>query len=115
MREFATYAAVADLAFSLLLTQPRVQVLCMMLPVVSKQLLAGRLRGATMVSLGFLIVPLVLPAGSVGDVGLGELLLLILKEAFIGLVLGFFLAIPFWVIEAVGTVIDYQRGASMGA
>ena len=34
---------------------------------------------------------------------------------FVGLVLGFLVAIPFWIFEAVGFVIDNQRGASLGA
>jgi len=36
------------------------------------------------------------------------------KEAVIGLLLGFFAAIPFWVAENVGNFIDNQRGATMG-
>src|SRR5690606_32198745 len=32
-----------------------------------------------------------------------------------GLVLGFMVALPFWIFEAVGFVIDNQRGASLGA
>jgi type III secretion protein T len=116
MKGFGTYAAVYDLLLSLVLTQPRILLLCMMLPVFSKQILPGRLRGALAISLGLLVVPLVLP-GTVAatPVGVFDVLLLVAKEAFIGFVLGFFLAIPFWVIEAVGSVIDYQRGASMGA
>lgn len=114
MTEIGTYAAVFDLLLSFALTQPRILLLCMMLPVFSRQLLPGRLRGAVAVALALLVVPLVFrrpPA----DLTLLDVLLLVVKEAFVGLVLGFFLAIPFWVVEAVGTVIDYQRGASMGA
>lgn len=115
MKDLATYTAVKDLLFSLALTQPRIQLLCMMLPVFSRQLLPGRLRGAVTVSLGMLVVPVLLPQVAILNLGVGQILLLFAKEAFIGLVLGFLLAIPFWAIEAVGTVIDYQRGASMGA
>lgn len=35
--------------------------------------------------------------------------------AAIGLVMGFLVAIPFWIFEAVGFVVDNQRGASLGA
>jgi type III secretion protein T len=115
MRDIGTYAAIKDMLFSLALTQPRILLLCMMLPVFSKQLLPGRLRGAIAVAFGMLVVPLVLPGAAAADISFVDVLLLTIKEAFVGLVLGFFLAIPFWVIEGVGTVIDYQRGASMGA
>jgi type III secretion protein T len=115
MTDIASYAAIKNLLFSLALTQPRILLLCMMLPVFSKQLLPGRLRGAVAVAFGLLAVPLVLPEGEPAGISVFHVLVLMLKEAFVGLVLGFFLALPFWVIEAVGTVIDYQRGASMGA
>jgi len=36
---------------------------------------------------------------------------IILKEAAIGLVLGWILAIPFWIFQASGALIDNQRGA----
>lgn len=116
MKGIGTYAAVYDLLLCFALTQPRILLLCMMLPVFSKQILPGRLRGTIAIALALLVVPLVSAgAPAPGELTLVDLLLLVAKEAFIGLVLGFFLAVPFWVIESVGTVIDYQRGASMGA
>jgi type III secretion protein T len=41
------------------------------------------------------------------------LLPLVVKELFIGLVIGFFLGILFWAAESLGSLIDNQRGASM--
>lgn len=42
----------------------------------------------------------------------GALTVLLLKEAALGLMLGFATAIPFWATEAAGFFIDNQRGAS---
>ena len=39
---------------------------------------------------------------------------IILKEGFIGFLLGFAFGIPFWGVESAGDVIDFQRGL-MGA
>lgn len=39
----------------------------------------------------------------------------ILKEYFVGFVVGFILSIPIWVIQGAGQFIDNQRGESMGA
>ncbi len=39
----------------------------------------------------------------------------ILKEYFIGFVVGFILAIPIWIITGAGQFIDNQRGEQMGA
>lgn len=40
---------------------------------------------------------------------------LLLKEVFLGILIGFFMAIPFWGLEAVGFFIDNQRGASIAS
>ncbi len=36
------------------------------------------------------------------------------REAFLGFMIGFFAAVPFWIAENVGNLIDNQRGATMG-
>jgi len=44
------------------------------------------------------------------DLHVVRLALVALKELFVGLVIGFVLGIPFWAIQAVGELIDTQRG-----
>ncbi|WP_257291100.1 EscT/YscT/HrcT family type III secretion system export apparatus protein, partial [Endozoicomonas sp. ONNA1] len=39
----------------------------------------------------------------------------VLKEAFIGAIIGFCITIPFWALESAGFFIDNQRGASMAS
>jgi type III secretion protein T len=41
-----------------------------------------------------------------------HMIALAFKEAFVGLVLGFFISVPFWIAQSAGTIIDHQRGAS---
>ncbi len=41
-----------------------------------------------------------------------DLLLYLGKEAFIGLLLGFIISLPFMIVQNVGILIDHQRGAS---
>lgn len=41
-----------------------------------------------------------------------RLMLVGLKELFVGLLIGFILGIPFWAIQSVGELIDTQRGIS---
>lgn len=43
----------------------------------------------------------------------GTFLLFLVKEIVLGLLLGFLSAIPFWVLQGLGDLIDNQRGASM--
>ena len=49
------------------------------------------------------------------DIGWPRLLALLAKEAMVGMFLGWLAALPFWIFEAIGFVIDNQRGASLGA
>jgi len=41
-----------------------------------------------------------------------QLVLYFLKEIFIGLLLGFFLSIPFMIVQSAGILIDHQRGGA---
>jgi type III secretion protein T len=49
-----------------------------------------------------------------GEPNLFMFALVAAKEAFLGFMIGFFAAIPFWIVENVGNFIDNQRGATMG-
>ncbi len=42
----------------------------------------------------------------------GTLVLLLLKEIFIGSIMGFFLGLPFLIVSSAGVFIDHQRGAA---
>jgi len=42
----------------------------------------------------------------------GTLFFLVVKELFIGLIIGFFVSIPFLIVSSSGLIIDHQRGAA---
>jgi type III secretion protein T len=111
----AAYAEVNVFLGAWALTQPRLLAMCAMLPLFNRQLLPGLLRYGICAALGLVLVPMVMPRYAELDLGTAALLLLIGKEVFIGLVMGYLVALPFWIFEAVGFVIDNQRGASLGA
>ncbi|MCY0387288.1 type III secretion system export apparatus subunit SctT [Robbsia sp. Bb-Pol-6] len=102
-------------------TQPRMLAMLMVLPLFNQQLVPSLLRFAIAAAFGLLAAP-ALP-GDAASAGAGMpslpplLLLLVLtaKEAFVGFVLGYFFAMPFWLFQAVGFIIDNQRGASIAA
>ncbi len=41
-----------------------------------------------------------------------NVLMLMFKEAFIGLILGFFISMPFTIVQSAGIIIDHQRGGA---
>jgi len=110
-----TYVEAKVFLGTLALTQPRILALCVMLPLFNRQLLPGMLRYALGAAIGIILVPALAPRYAVMDMSVIDVVLLVVKEVFIGMVMGFLVAIPFWIFEAVGFVVDNQRGASLGA
>ncbi|WP_313625240.1 type III secretion system export apparatus subunit SctT [Achromobacter sp.] len=110
-----TYAEAKVFLGTLAMTQPRILALCAMLPLFNRQLLPGMLRYALGAAIGIVLVPALAPRYAAMDLGTVEIALIVVKEVFVGMVMGFLVAIPFWIFEAVGFVVDNQRGASLGA
>ena len=94
---------------------PRMLALFSMLPMLGRQALPGLLRiGVASVFSAFVIPSLVNDAMDFSRTG-GSVLILVTKEAMIGFVLGFLIALPLWALDIVGAYIDSQRGASIAA
>ena len=105
------------LAFLLALaySQPRILAMFLPIPLFNRQLLPGMLRLAIGAGLGVMVAPTLMPAVAAAELSSVQVLMLVTKEAFVGFMLGFLVAIPFWAFEAVGFLIDNQRGASIAA
>lgn len=115
MTDAQLYTETKAFLMALAYTQPRIIAMFIALPIFNRDLVPGMLRYAIAAALGTLAAPLLMPAVTTADLGAATILLLLAKEAFIGLVLGLLVAIPFWAFEAVGYIIDNQRGASISA
>lgn len=75
----------------------------------------GMVRQAfIMVTVGA-VVPMLLPTLPQGIMSPTHAAALILKEIFLGLLLGYFLSIIFWAIEMAGELLDLQRGTTAGS
>lgn len=111
-----TYEDARTYVLALSMTQPRILAMFMVLPLFNAQLVPGLVRFAISGALGLLAMPLVADqVRIVGTSGPAFWALVIVKEVFVGFVMGFIVAIPFWIFEAVGFLIDNQRGASISA
>lgn len=110
-----TYQEAKTFIGTLALTQPRILAMFIVLPLFNTQLIPGLLRISIAVALGIVMVPALAGQIAVAELNAVQLLLLILKEAFIGFVIGYIAAIPFWIFEAVGFLVDNQRGASIAS
>ena len=83
-------------------------------PATSSSMITGIARNAATLSFAALLVPCVLRWMPPGELTMGLVCLVVVKEAVVGFIIGFIASIPFWVAENVGNFIDNQRGATMG-
>jgi type III secretion protein T len=108
-----SYDELKNYLLTLTVVQARLMPLFLLVPFMNRSMVPRTIAFAVATSLGLLIVPTIPP---INNVSFDPYFLLLLgKEAIIGLVLGYVVAIPFWTMEAVGFVVDNQRGASMAA
>jgi len=103
-----------DFLMALAFAQPRTLAMLAALPFFHPQMVPRLVRMSIAAGVSMVVAPTLMPQLQAG-LPVAQLALLLCKEAFIGFVLGFMLAIPFWAFEAVGFVIDNQRGASIAS
>ena len=97
------------------LTMPRAMGLVMILPIFTQIGLTGVLRTGFVLAMALPLMPYTLSEmEAFGPLGLGHIAGLVLKEAFVGTILGFAFGIPFWGVQSAGDIADFQRGL-MGA
>nr|WP_028605253.1 type III secretion system export apparatus subunit SctT [Ottowia thiooxydans] len=111
-----TYEDARVYILALSMTQPRILAMFIVLPIFNSQLIPGLVRFAISGALGLVAMPVVAEQMVVmQSTSPAFWILVVVKEVFIGFVMGFIVAIPFWIFEAVGFLIDNQRGASISA
>lgn len=97
-----------------LMVIPRSLGFFLMLPFMARSFLPGLTRNAVIISMTIILVPTMLEQVKYVPQETEILLLIILKEAFIGLLLGFVFSIPFFAMDGVGALLDRQRGVMAG-
>lgn len=92
----------------------RITAALMICPAFGEGMITGLARRLVILAFAFLVVPVVQRTMPATGIPWAMFALVAAKEAVIGLLIGFFSAIPFYVAENVGNFIDNQRGATMG-
>lgn len=109
------YADFHRLVIAFALTAVRIGMAMELLPALSSSMVTGLARRAATLAFAALAVPMTLNQMPPYETLTTALLVpIVLKEAIVGLLIGFFAAVPFWIAENVGNFIDNQRGATMG-
>ena len=99
------------------LALPRLIAIFAMLAFLSGQNLGGTLtRNGMLLSLALIVHPVVYAeVNAIDTLSHSFLLFVVIKEMFVGAMMGFTVALIFWAIEAIGSFIDNQRGATMAS
>ena len=109
-----SYLAFHRLIIVFALSAARIGAAFMMCPALGDAMIMGTTRRVAILGFSVLVVPHVLATMPEGEPGMWMLVAIGLKEVLVGMLIGFFAGIPFWVAENVGNFIDNQRGATMG-
>ena len=83
-------------------------------PALADSMIPGVARRAFVLAMSLVALPPIMAGMPPGEPNHFMFALVAAKEAFLGFVIGFFAAVPFWIAEGVGNFIDNQRGATMG-
>jgi type III secretion protein T len=97
------------------LSLPRLIAAFMLLPLFSRQVLPGMVRNGVASSLALFLFPLLAAQAPAEALSLWATLGIVVKELFIGLLIGYGGAVVFWAVEATGFFIDNQRGSTMAS
>ena len=92
---------------------PRLLMMFSMIPMLTRQALPGMLRTGFVAGVAVFLVPTLLEQVATVERGVVEVIFVIVKESLVGMVLGLLMAVPLWAFEAMGALVDNQRGASI--
>jgi type III secretion protein T len=102
----------ADQVLLLGVATARIAAAFLMLPLFSTETVPALVRNSIFVALGVISLALQPPL-AVAGVGATQWVAIFAKEAFCGLVIGFFFGSVLWALEAAGEIIDLKVGATM--
>jgi type III secretion protein T len=94
------------------LATTRMFALMSIMPMFTRLGISGLLQTVVALVFALPVLPLIVDVVAAEPFTLGRYMVLIAKEAVIGLALGVVLGVPFWAAEAAGDVVDLQRGSS---
>jgi len=95
------------------LSLPRLAAAFAVIPILGRQIVPGMVRNGITLSFALILYPMVEAAAPRPEIDALVLFGLILKEVFLGFVIGTVIAAPLWAVETAGYLIDNQRGAAM--
>ncbi|MGO1542125.1 MAG: type III secretion system export apparatus subunit SctT [Luteimonas sp.] len=107
------FDSIGDAMLALGLTLPRIIGAFLMLPLITQSNMPAVVRNSFLVSLAIVALPVAIAAAPTVSMSTLQWPMMVLKELFIGLAIGYLFGLVFWAFSAAGTVIDNQVGMGM--
>jgi type III secretion protein T len=99
--------------YGVALTLPRIVAAFLMLPLMTAQTVPPLVRNSFFVSLAIIAYPIAAAAAPLTQLNGVQWPFIIIKELFIGLVLGFSFGSVFWAVGAAGNLVDAKVGSNL--
>ncbi|TQV84085.1 EscT/YscT/HrcT family type III secretion system export apparatus protein [Exilibacterium tricleocarpae] len=105
---------ISQAILSLALAMPRIHLALLFVPAMGLKEVRGLLKTAIVISVAMPIAAKNYYTVDPSNFGPLKIAFIMLKEAGIGMVIGFLLSLPFHLFLSIGAIIDNQRGATSG-
>lgn len=109
------FDSVGNVLIALSLTLPRIVAAFLMLPLLTSENMPAMVRNSFFVSLAIVALPIAAGAAPIQSMGTALWPVIVLKEIFLGLAIGFSFGLIFWAIGAAGNLIDAKVGTNMAS
>lgn len=109
------FDGVGNAMLALALTLPRIVGAFLMLPLLTAQNMPAMVRNSFLVSLAIVALPIAMAGAPIDAMGAPMWPVIVLKEIFLGIAIGFCFGMVFWAIGAAGNLMDSQVGMGMAS
>lgn len=106
--------SITSILVALLFSGARMTAALIVAPFFSSQLVTGLARNIVIINLTMILVPVVMVTMPKDVMSGGDFIIILLKETFLGFVMGIIMGIVFFIADCAGAFIDTQRGSNMG-
>jgi type III secretion protein T len=103
------------LIIAMTLGTPRLLTAFLIAPFFNAEMITGVTRNCIVMVFALIVFPTILPFVRTSTPTVGFIFATVVKEAVIGALIGFLVSLFFYAVQAVGQLIDYQRGAAFAS
>jgi type III secretion protein T len=109
------FSHLKPLIMAVTLCTPRFLTVFLITPFFNAEIITGVTRNCIVLVFSLIVFPTIIPFIDTHDITVGFVLMVVVKEALIGALIGYLASLFFHAIAAVGQLVDHQRGAAFAS